>query len=59
MTDTVSEKEVPSWSPDGTRISFIGKKDGGPWQIFLMRLWGPQQAKQEDRPGSAGARSLE
>jgi TolB protein len=45
MTDTVSEKEVPSWSPDGTRISFIGKENGGPWQIFMMHLWGTEQAK--------------
>jgi Tol biopolymer transport system component len=53
MTDAVSEKELPSWSPDGSRISFIGKDSEGPWQIFVMDLWGTQQARHEGDSAAA------
>lgn len=36
LTKDSMEVEVSSWSPDGTRIAFMGKETGRPWRIFLI-----------------------
>ncbi|HEX7288569.1 MAG TPA: hypothetical protein VF532_20460 [Candidatus Angelobacter sp.] len=44
------EVQVSSWSPDGQRIAFMGKKPGKPYRIYLTDRDGgvPQEASEGD-----------
>jgi Tol biopolymer transport system component len=43
---------VPRWSPDGTRIAFMGRMPGRPWQIYVIAAEGgePQLMLEGERP---------
>ena len=43
---------VPRWSPDGTRIAFMGRTPGRPWKIYVIAAEGgePQPILEGDRP---------
>ncbi len=51
LTDGIMNREVPSWSPDGNRISFVGNEGNGPWQIYMMYPW-----EERETPGVQEAR---
>ena len=34
--DVKADSVLPVWSPDGTRVAFQSKRDGGDYQIFVM-----------------------
>ena len=36
LTDDPADDRYPSWSPDGTRITFSSDRDGNP-EIYVMR----------------------
>jgi eukaryotic-like serine/threonine-protein kinase len=42
---------LPRWSPDGTRIAFLGVRLGKPWKIFLISAQGgaPEELLPENR----------
>jgi Tol biopolymer transport system component/DNA-binding winged helix-turn-helix (wHTH) protein len=44
---------LPSWSPDGSQIAFLGAQPGKPAQIFLIHAWGgdPEQITSGDVDG--------
>ena len=45
---------LPRWSPDGTRIAFMGRSPGRPWKIYAIAAEGgePQLMVDGDRPES-------
>ena len=40
LTDKSLEAHQPHWSPDNRRIAFMGKRNGGPWRIFITPAMG-------------------
>jgi serine/threonine protein kinase len=36
LTELPLHAALPRWSPDGTRIAFVGKAPGRPWQIHIV-----------------------
>jgi eukaryotic-like serine/threonine-protein kinase len=42
---------MPRWSPDGSRIAFMGQMPGKPWQLYIVSALGgsPQQLIPEQR----------
>ena len=51
LTFTPLEAHLPRWSPDGTRIAFMGFRPGRPWKIFVVSTQGgtPQELTSEGR----------
>jgi serine/threonine protein kinase len=45
LTFAPLEAHLPRWSPDGTRITFMGFRPGRPWKIFVVSAQGgtPQE----------------
>ena len=45
LTFAPLEAHLPRWSPDGTRIAFMGHQPGSPWKIFVASTQGgiPQE----------------
>jgi len=43
---------LPSWSPDGSQIAYIGAQAGKPWKIFLISAQGgsPEELLPENTP---------
>jgi Tol biopolymer transport system component len=39
-TDTTSSEGYPAWSPDGSKIVFVGGGIAGPEQIYIMSVDG-------------------
>ncbi len=35
LTFAPVEVQLPRWSPDGTKIAFMGRSPGQPWQVYL------------------------
>ncbi|HSS95379.1 MAG TPA: hypothetical protein VLK33_00035 [Terriglobales bacterium] len=40
LTDSSVIASLPTWSPDGSQIAYIGSQNGGPWKIFLASMTG-------------------
>jgi Tol biopolymer transport system component len=56
---------MPQWSPDGTKIAFMGEMPGKPWQVYLIAADGgtpehlvPTDRNQGDPGWSPGDRKL-
>jgi len=51
LTFAPLEAHLPRWSPDGTRIAFMGFRPGRPWRIFVVSAQGgtPQELTSEGR----------
>ncbi len=49
LTFAPLETHLPRWSPDGTRIAFMGLQPGKPWKIFIISAEGgiPQELTAE------------
>ena len=43
----------PAWSPDGTRIAFVGDRDGD-WEIYVMNPDGTEVRQLTDNDGNDG-----
>jgi DNA-binding winged helix-turn-helix (wHTH) protein/Tol biopolymer transport system component len=55
LTRSDMEVEVSSWSPDGHRIAFMGKRSGKPFRIFLIgRDGGPIEEASEGYDNQGG-----
>ena len=44
LTSNSADDEDPNWSPDGTKIAFISKRDGH-YEIYLMNVDGSDQIR--------------
>ena len=44
----------PDWSPDGTKIAFVSRRDGSPPQIHVMDADGKNVIRLTDGPGEKG-----
>ena len=51
LTDTPEENSDAAWSPDGTRIAFTSRRDGGDLEIYTMNADGSNQVRFTVRPG--------
>jgi dipeptidyl aminopeptidase/acylaminoacyl peptidase len=51
LTDTPEENSDPAWSPDGTRIAFTSRRDGGDPEIYIMNADGSNQVRFTTSPG--------
>jgi serine/threonine protein kinase/Tol biopolymer transport system component len=51
LTFAPMQAHMPRWSPDGTRIAFMGSRPGKPWKIFVVPAEGgtPQEVTAGDR----------
>ena len=51
LTYTPMQAHMPHWSPDGTKIAFMGSRPGKPWKIFVVAAEGgtPQEVTAGDR----------
>jgi serine/threonine protein kinase/Tol biopolymer transport system component len=51
LTYTPMQAHMPHWSPDGTKIAFMGSHPGKPWKIFVVAAEGgtPQEVTAGDR----------
>jgi Tol biopolymer transport system component len=49
LTHNDSDDAEPVWSPDGTRIAFISKRDGN-WEIYVMNADGSAQQNLSHSP---------
>ncbi|HMO00943.1 MAG TPA: hypothetical protein PKD59_16145, partial [Miltoncostaeaceae bacterium] len=45
LTDTPEENSDAAWSPDGTRIAFTSRRDGGNAEIYIMNADGSNQRR--------------
>ena len=45
----------PDWSPDGTKIAFVSRRDGRPSQVYVMDADGKNVIKLTEGPGEGGA----
>ena len=52
---SLSEIELPRWSPDGKWIAFTGRQTGQPWRIFLVRPDGSEMHEASTGTDSQGA----
>lgn len=52
--DIKVDSALPTWSPDGTRIAFQSKRDGGDYQLFVMNSDGSNKQRLSDGKGYAG-----
>jgi Tol biopolymer transport system component/DNA-binding winged helix-turn-helix (wHTH) protein len=50
ITWPTMEVHQPHWSPDGTRIAFMGRMPGKPWRIYTVNAAGgvPREVKPDD-----------
>jgi eukaryotic-like serine/threonine-protein kinase len=65
LTFPALEVQLPRWSPDGTKIAFMGRTPGQPWQIYLVGVENgtierplPDQHDQADPTWSPDGKSL-
>ncbi len=45
LTDTPEENSDAAWSPDGTKIAFTSRRDGGDPEIYIMNADGSNQVR--------------
>jgi Tol biopolymer transport system component len=50
LTKSSSVEANPAWSPDGSRIAFMSKRDGN-WEIYAMDADGSNQTNLTNHPG--------
>ncbi len=54
LTNHPSHDSAPDWSPDGTKIAFRSRRDGGASQIHVMDADGKNVIRLTDGPGQKG-----
>ena len=59
------EVQLPRWSPDASKIAFMGRNPGQPWQVYILRVENgaldrplPDQHDQADPTWSPDGKSL-
>jgi Tol biopolymer transport system component len=52
--DVKADSVLPVWSPDGTKIAFQSKRNGGDYQVFVMDADGNNKKLVSDGKGFAG-----
>lgn len=52
LTDTPDPNSDATWSPDGTKIAFTSRRDGGDPEIYIMNADGSNQRRFTTSPGT-------
>jgi len=52
--DVKADSVLPVWSPNGSKIAFQSKRDGGDYQVFVMDADGNNKKRVSDGKGYAG-----